>query len=761
MEIFKNRPFSLFCALFMLSSTAGFFLAGNIKLIIAAVFTGAIFVVIAFFAIRRSFSFVPILLLSSLVFGIVSSYICFDIGYAEMRQHDGDNKTVRALVTDTAYSSDYGTTYTVRVASIDGVKVEKLAHLSCEYRGSLVPGDLFEMQASIGEPQDDTFGYSHKINMLADGITAVITSEEENFQIIERNVVTPEIWFLDLNNELSVRLSRIIGGEEGDLAAAVFLADRSGVSEKTQLDFSRCGTSHLLALSGLHMAIVAAIAEFFLSTLRIKRSVRCVLLILLLVFYLALIGFALSAVRSFIMLAAVYLAYILRSHAESRTSLFFAGFLILLISPTAVCDIGFWMSFFATFGIIVFSPFVSKLFSAKRTDGTFKIKARRVLKYLVSTIAVTVTANLSVIFFLWLFFGEISLISPLTNLILAPLTVPLIFFSAITLLLYFIFPAAAALSARLANAVAELILSVSEYFSGFRGTVLSLEYDFAGIIICFFVIATIILLVIKLKHKILVLAPAVLSVIAFCICLGIYTHQNYAKTDISYLRQKDGEMFLLSSCGTSVFIDNSDGYYSRFASVNALLREHEATELEVLILTHYHSRQSTAVKRFFDNCKTRAVWLPEPQSDSDYKTFCELYSIAEAAGVDPIIYRHGEIMELFKETELLIFPYRKLDRSVEAQVGFSLTCGEGSLVYIGSSFFEGTAAPEARSAIAESDHLIIGAHGPAPKEPMTVAPKPSAEIILANAEHIKIKGSVPENIILSPEYARFSLAPSQ
>ncbi|MBE6600635.1 MAG: ComEC/Rec2 family competence protein [Ruminococcaceae bacterium] len=760
MEIFKNRPFSLFCALFMLSSTAGFFLAGNVKLLLAAVFAGAILVVIIFFMIRKSFSFIPVLLVSALVFGIASSYICFDIGYAEMRQHDGDNKTVRALVTDTSYYSDYCTSYTVRVVSIDGVKVEKLAYLTCEYRGSLVPGDLFEMRASISEPQDDTFGYSHKISMLADGITAVITSEEEDFQIIERNIVTPEIWFLDLNNELSVRLSRIVGGEEGDLAAAVFLADRSGVSEKTELDFSRCGTSHLLALSGLHMAIVAAIAEFFLSMLRIKRSVRCVLLAILLVFYLALIGFALSAVRSVIMIAAVYLTYILRSHGDSITSLFFAGFLILLISPTAVCDIGFWMSFFATFGIIIFSPYISKLFSAKRVDGTLKIKARLVLKYFVSAIAVTVIANLSVIFFSCFFFGEISLISPLTNLILAPLTVPLIFFSAMTTLFSFILPAVAGLSAKLAAAVAKLILSVSEYFSEFRGTVLSLEYDFAGIIVCLFVITTVILLVIKLKHKILVLAPAVLSVIAFCICLGIYTDQNYGKTDISYLCQKNGEIFLLSECGTSVLIDNSEGYYSRFSSAKALLREHEATELEVLILTHYHSRQSSAVKRFFDNCKIRSIWLPEPQDESEYKIFCELYSIAEAAGVEAIIYRRGEAMKLFKENELMIFPYRKLDRSVEAQVGFSVTCGERSLVYIGSSFFEGDAAPEARSAIAESDYLILGAHGPKSKDPMIVAPKSSAEIILANAEFIKIKDLNPENVILSPEYARFSLAPS-
>ncbi len=754
----------------MLSSLISFFVIGRVKLILTAALTSAILILVIVCLIRRRFLKMPILLALfsfSLALGAVSSYFHFDVNYADMRKYDGEEHTVRALVTESRYYSDYGSAYSVRIISVDGEPKKRLAYLSCEYGSGLMPGDFFEIHASLDEPRDDTFGYSRKISMLSDGITSVIISEsEEDYTVLEREMLTPEVRMKLLNAELSARLSRIVGGEAGELASAMFLADRSGLSEKTELDFSRGGTSHLLALSGLHMAIVAAIAEFFLQKLRVKRSLRCVLLGALLLFYLALVGFALSAVRSVIMVAVVYLAYILRSPADSRTSLFFAGFLILLVSPSAVCDIGFWMSFFATFGIVIVSPYIGKLFSPKRRDGTLKIITLRVLKYLISAITVTVTANLSVLFFSWLFFGQVSLIAPLTNLLLAPLSSALIFLSMLTLILYFPLPAIAEVSAHLAELTGELILDISAYFSEFRGIALSLEYDFAGIIICLFAVSTLILLIVKLKHRLLVLLPTAVAALAFCICLGIYSVQRDGILEISYLRQKDGEILVLSERGAAVAVDVSEGYYSRFSAAAALVHEHSATELEVLILTHYHSRQSISLQRLFDSCKTRAIWLPEPQNEYDYRELCEILSIAEDARVASVIYRYGEEMTLFGDAELTVFPYRKLDRSVEAQVGFSIRNGGRKLTYIGSAYFEGDAAPVARSEILSAEHLVLGCHGPSPKKVSSIAVNSGADIVLADADAaraglIRLRGADRGSVILQPEYARFTLAPAQ
>ncbi len=764
-EIFKNRPFSLFCAVFMLAALVGFFVIGEVKLIFAVIFGVAIIISVIISLIgRKFFKACRAILLLSLAFaiGIMSSYIYFDMRYSRLRKYDGLECVVDATVIETSYYSEYGSAYTVRLNSINGRQTRELAYLSCEYGGSFIPGDRFLVSATIGEPEDDSPAYSQKTNMISNGICAVISSEKEtDCYVFARDQLTPEIAVKRMNAELSVRLSRIVGGEAGDLASAMLLADRSGLSDKTRLDFSRVGTSHLLALSGLHMAIVSAIAEFLLRKLCIKKTLRCLILALILISYLTLVGFALSAVRAVIMIAVVYLAYILRTPHDPRTSLFFAGFFILLVFPFAVCDIGFWMSFFATFGIIIVSPCIGKLWQPKRRDGTLKIIVLRAVKYIISALIITLTANLSVLIFSCLFFGQVSLISPVSNLILAPLATPIIFFAAMTMIFYFIHPPAAELCANITSALGDIMLDISAHLSDMRGIVLSLEYDFAGPIICIFAISTLILLIIRLRRRSFVLLPAAVCALAFCICLGAYNLRAADQSEISYIRDQDSEMLIISECGSTVICDISDGYYSRFALAGIISRGHCATELDALLLTHYHSRQASGVKRFLDNYKTRTLLLPEPQNDYEYRELTELLTVAGDRGVKAVIYRRGTDITLFGETSLRVSPYRKLSRSVEAQVGITVERGDDSLLYLGSSFFE-CDENESFPYTPSADSIILGCHGPKPKEPLALSLPSDTTVILSDteavdAELIKFYGDTPPHLIYCPEYSHFIL----
>ncbi len=766
MELFKNRPFALFCAVFMASAACGFFFVGSIKLIAIAISATLLVSATVYCTVKRRFFKIcksAFLVLLAVIIGALSSYTYFDIGYMQMRKYDGQKCLVEAVVSETQYSSDYGTAHTLRLISVNGEACDKLAYLKCDYKSSLHTGNRFSIIANATEPCDDSFEYSQKSELISNGVTIVFeSSNEEDYTVIDKNYTTPEIYFKKLNAELSVRLARAVGGESGDLASAVFLADRSELDDSTRLAFSRAGTSHLLALSGLHMAIVAAIAEFFLRKLYVGKTMRSFILGALLILYLALVGFAISAVRAVIMIAIVYLGYILRSPSDPRTSLFFAGFLILLASPSAVCDIGFWMSFFATLGIIAVSPYMSSLFRTKREDGDFKVILLRIVRYIVTAVAVTLAANFAVLFFLWRFFGEVSLIAPLSNLLLAPISTLLIFFSAMTLLFYWGIPALSDIFADCTAFLGEVILNVSEGLSDLYGIVMSLKYDFAGYIVCAFAVLTLILLVIKLKHKWIAFVPAILTVIAFLVCVTVFNHIDGDKLTLTYLRDKEGEEIVLSEGGRAVVCDASEGYFSRLYLAGAMAKECCATEIDVLILTHYHSRQPQSVERFFDNCKTREIWLPEPHNDYEYAAMTELLKVANNAGVKPSVYKDGAEMTLFGEAKLNMLPYRKLDRSVEAQVGFSVSCNGESLTYLSAAYGEGELPQEALDAIG-AEHLILGAHGPNEKEEFLINITDNCrDILVANGEVLKnglieICGEASPQIVVSPEYKRFIL----
>ena len=105
--------------------------------------------------------------------------------------------------------------------------------------------------------------------------------------------------------------------------------------------------------------------------------------------------------------------------------------IIFIFSPYAMADIGLWMSFVATLGIILSSELTSKM--------KFHIKKKkfyqRVLILIAVSFIITISSTIAISVFLWLFFGEISLISPLTNIIFTPLMSLVILFGLMSIAL--------------------------------------------------------------------------------------------------------------------------------------------------------------------------------------------------------------------------------------------------------------------------------------------------------------------------------------
>jgi competence protein ComEC len=121
--------------------------------------------------------------------------------------------------------------------------------------------------------------------------------------------------------------------------------------------FQNTGTSHLFAISGLHVGLVATLiywffgrfARLFPSLLRYvpAQTIGAIASVVLLVFYCLLVGFSLSTQRAFIMIESLLLTSLLRNYMPPWQRLLFAFFVVLLIDPFAILMAGFWLSFFA------------------------------------------------------------------------------------------------------------------------------------------------------------------------------------------------------------------------------------------------------------------------------------------------------------------------------------------------------------------------------------------------------------------------------
>lgn len=140
------------------------------------------------------------------------------------------------------------------------------------------------------------------------------------------------------------------------LLITLLLGDRSYLDEDTRTLFADAGVSHILALSGMHVGIIAAIFLVILFPLNFRGwyKQRIFLTALLLFVYAFLTGWAPSTVRACIMAATTACALLLERKNSGWNSLFLAIFIILLVTPGAIYDIGLQLSFICVASLIAF-----------------------------------------------------------------------------------------------------------------------------------------------------------------------------------------------------------------------------------------------------------------------------------------------------------------------------------------------------------------------------------------------------------------------
>lgn len=211
------------------------------------------------------------------------------------------------------------------------------------------------------------------------------------------------------------RIGDILGNSTGEgLVRALVLGDRSGLDPEQWEVLTRTGTNHLIAISGLHVGIVAGFL-FFLSRWAWSRSARLSLLIAApraaavaaltgAVAYSALAGFAVSTQRALIMLSVVLGAVLLSRTIRPVSGIALALLGVLIADPLAVLSYGFWLSFGAVAAL---------LYALGQRLGSRGLWT----KWGQAQWAVA----LGLLPLLFLLFGRASLIAPLVNLVAVPL----------------------------------------------------------------------------------------------------------------------------------------------------------------------------------------------------------------------------------------------------------------------------------------------------------------------------------------------------
>ena len=396
------------------------YLDKNLRVFFIALFSVGIViaVTVALVLKKRSFDSNVKKLICCIIYIIISLILITEshifVSKTEYLSDFNDEKvSVLGTVTDVRYNSSDYSSFEVIITSINESPAEINAILDIPAHSTLKSSDTFTATGNLSPLSFEEDDY-----LIAKGFNGRIVCEsKDDLRIKSSTIGNTAPLFKRINSSFQNILTENTNEEVGAFAGALLLGNRESLSDEIVRDFRRSGISHMLALSGLHISIIIGFFDLIMRNMFINKKIRCVLLVFLSLAYLAITGFSPSASRAVIMLCIVYISHLINNESESLTSLFIALTIILIISPHAIYDIGLWMSFFATIGIIIISELLSKL--------KFHIKKKPILIRILITMTVSVlltfTAIISICIFSWLCFGEISILSPITNIIFSPL----------------------------------------------------------------------------------------------------------------------------------------------------------------------------------------------------------------------------------------------------------------------------------------------------------------------------------------------------
>lgn len=280
----------------------------------------------------------------------------------------------------------------------------------------LSPGDMIMIPFDSFKPiESDTSAFARKIAPVleARGILYSAVIPAQDIPPVGKKSY-PYAFFCRLRDDMSISVERShIDRATAGFINAVLLGSREGLDENARLTFAGGGMAHMLALSGMHLAIIAGLLLLLTWPLKLAGRYKwgygaAVVLIWL---YVLLTGCPISSVRAAIMVSFAFMAVILERKNSAKSALWSACLIILLVDPRNLFEAGFQLSVACVAALLYFSPHLNPI-GHRQHPALYKV-----CEALLATITATVAS--------WpltsYYFGQIPMMFLPLNVVILPL----------------------------------------------------------------------------------------------------------------------------------------------------------------------------------------------------------------------------------------------------------------------------------------------------------------------------------------------------
>ncbi len=677
--------FCLACAVGAYFYISSFWILGAMALILA---------VIAFVFVRKM-KMLRVAGCVLLAFSIGVGWFCaYDANYlCYVRGMDAKTEKISITVSDYSTKTDYSTNVTGKI-SVNGRDYTVLLYLNEEE--SLSPGDVVSGKFRIrftafGGAKEPTYHSGKGIFLLAYQSGTVNLEKAD----VSSSRFTPAAF----RKAVIDRIDAIFNGTTAAFCKALLMGDRSGIDYELNTAFKLSGISHIVAVSGLHVSMMFGIVTLLFGR---RRWLTGIIGLPVLLLFAAMMNFIPSVSRACIMQAMILMSNFVDREYDGPTALALSALIMVVCNPMVVTSVSFQLSFACVIGIMLFCEKIYKWLLGGRGKGKGILPG--LWRWFAGSVSVSLSALALTTPLIAYYFGAVSLVSVLTNLLVVWL-LPFIFAGVLLACVLSLFlPQIATLFVAVTSALVHFVLDTAVFVSKLP---FSAVYTASDYIVLWLIFSYLMLAVFLLMRRKRVLVFVCLVTISLCgaVCASIIEPMT-DRTRVTVLNVGQGQSILLQGEGKSFLVDC--GGDSRTASADLAaetLLSQGVYHLDGLILTHYDKDHAAGAANLVDRIDIDRVYLPLIEDDYGYGQ-----NIRESVG-DAVINVDGDMKLSFGDALITIYGPETYNLSNDSGLCVLFQHENCDILITGDRGSLGEALLLNRTDLPKLDVLIAGHHG--------------------------------------------------
>ncbi len=544
-------------------------------------------------------------------------------------------------------------------------------------------GDIVELEGKMRTPSSSTnpYQFDYKKYLLNNDCKFILYNNDPDYKKIREAKLSKnpvESWYFilrkfEITREkiLSTHSKNIKSPKLEILGGIVFGNETVNPDEEIKENFRGSGLLHLLAASGLNVALIFGIWWWIANLIKFPYNLSIFLGALFVIFYTFMTGFPPSILRASLMLLFVLFGKLIDRKADSIALVFFVAFLILCFCPKMLFDIGFQLSFAVTFGLVSCTPILVSKF--EKIDKKFREKYKKLSGFkkhilflfsplnLASLAAVPFVAQLWVIPLQMHYFNNLAPYSLFANIAVVPFIGVLSFIgfvSSIVALVPFLSEPVVYFFDLIASPLLSLLIGISRFFASFKTSLISTSGLNLIQIFSFWILISLFFLNLKndFKNKKHVLIFAIFAIFL----LLSFVKFDYFKHELEIVMFDVGnaDSFLVKTPKNKYFLIDTGkitfkGSTGAQMIINPYFRNKRIKKLDAMIITHFDSDHAGGAVDILKNIKVNRVYIQKEQAKS--KTSSEILSYLKENKINYQIAKNADTIYAEPDLTLKVF----------------------------------------------------------------------------------------------------------